>query len=171
MSNKENSVVSFYIDDTPTAEQASKTFQDDYELNFQDFIERTVNESAAEDFSYSNNGVKKAGRRLRKREGDLKSATATIQQFRAAHEKPLNTIAYLVGRCCRELGIDVKPVTRLKRLETIVDKLQRKSLDGETANATCVTNMNDIGGCRAIFPDLISLEKVKSQLQLTVEKV
>lgn len=171
MSNKENSVVSFYIDDTPTAEQASKTFQDDYELDFQDFIERTVNESAAEDFSYSNNGVKKAGRRLRKREGDLKSATATIQQFRAAHEKPLNTIAYLVGRCCRELGIDVKPVTRLKRLETIVDKLQRKSLDGETANATCVTNMNDIGGCRAIFPDLISLEKVKSQLQLTVEKV
>ncbi|MFH4608185.1 RelA/SpoT domain-containing protein [Vibrio alginolyticus] len=171
MSNKEKSVVSFHIDDTPTAEQASQNFQDDYELDFQDFLERTVDESASEDFSYSNNGVKKAGRRLRKKEGDLKSATATIQQFRAAHEKPLNTIAYLVGRCCRELGVDVKPVTRLKRLETIVDKLQRKSLDGETTNATCVTNMNDIGGCRAIFPDLMSLEKVKAQLQMTVEGV
>jgi len=171
VSDKEKRVVSFQIDDTPTAEQASKNFQDDYELCFQDFLERTVDESATEDFSYSNNGVKKAGRRLRKKEGDLKSATATIQQFRAAHEKPLNTIAYLVGRCCRELGIDVKPVTRLKRLETIVDKLQRKSLDGETTNATCVTNMNDIGGCRAIFPDLESLEKAKERLQVTVEKV
>ncbi|CAH7227808.1 putative GTP pyrophosphokinase [Vibrio crassostreae] len=171
MSNKEKSVVSFLIDDTPSAEQASKTFHDDYELNFQDFLERTVDENTAEDFSYSNNGVKKAGRRLRKKEGDLKAATATIQQFRAAHEKPLNTIAYLVGRCCRELGIDVKPVTRLKRLETIIDKLQRKSLDGNTANATCVTNMNDIGGCRAIFPDLMSLELAISQLQGTVEKV
>ena len=171
MSDKEKSVVSFQIDDTPTAEQASINFQDDYELDFQDFLERTVDESATEDFSYSNNGVKKAGRRLRKKEGDLKSATATIQQFRAAHEKPLNTIAYLVGRCCRELGIDVKPVTRLKRLETIVDKLQRKSLDGETTNATCVTNMNDIGGCRAIFPDLGSLEKAIERLQVTVEKV
>ncbi|MDF4269318.1 RelA/SpoT domain-containing protein [Vibrio parahaemolyticus] len=170
MSDKEKSVVSFHIDDTPTAEQASKTFQDDYELDFQDFLERTVDESAADDFTYSNNGVKKAGRRLRKKEGDLKSATSTIQQFRAAHEKPLNTIAYLVGRCCRELGVDIKPVTRLKRLETIVDKLQRKSLDGETANATCVTNMNDIGGCRAIFPDLVSLEKVRKQLQTTIEK-
>lgn len=171
MSNKEKSVVNFLIDDTPSAEQASKTFSDDYELNFQDFLERTVDESAAEDFSYSNNAVKQSGRRLRKKEGDLKSATTTIQQFRAAHEKPLNTIAYLIGRCCRELGIDVKPVTRLKRLETIIDKLQRKSLDGNIENKTCVTNMNDIGGCRAIFPDLMSLEQVRSQLQATVEKV
>lgn len=171
MSNKEKSVISFLIDDTPSAEQASKTFHDDYELNFQDFLERTVDESASEDFSYSNNAVKKSGRRLRKKEGDLKSATTTIQQFRAAHEKPLNTIAYLIGRCCRELGIDVKPVTRLKRLETIIDKLQRKSLDGNTANATCVTNMNDIGGCRVIFPDLMSLDQVRYQLQGTIEKV
>jgi ppGpp synthetase/RelA/SpoT-type nucleotidyltranferase len=171
VSDKEKSVISFLIDDTPSAEQASKTFSDDYELDFQDFLERTVGESAAEDFSYSNNAVKKAGRRLRKKEGDLKSATTTIQQFRAAHEKPLNTIAYLIGRCCRELDIDVKPVTRLKRLDTIIDKLQRKSLDGNTANATCVTNMNDIGGCRAIFPDLKSLEQVKAQLQGTIEKV
>lgn len=171
MSNKENSVVSFQIDDTPSAEQASKTFDDNYELSFQDLLERTVDESAAEDFSYSSNEVKKAGRRLRKKEGDLKSATATIQQFRAAHERPLKTIASLIGRCCRELSMDVKPVTRLKRLETIIDKLQRKSLDGNTANAICVTNMNDIGGCRAIFPDLMSLKLARFQLEGTVEKI
>lgn len=50
VSDKEKSVVSFLIDDTPSAEQASKTFNDDYELNFQDFLERTVDERAAEDF-------------------------------------------------------------------------------------------------------------------------
>lgn len=45
-----------------SAEQASKNFQDDYELDFQGFLERTVDEGATEGFLYSNNGVKKAGR-------------------------------------------------------------------------------------------------------------
>lgn len=162
-------IASFQIDDTLSAKQASENFLDDYELNFQDFLERTVGESTAEDFSYSNKAVKKAGRNLRKEEGDLKSAMAIIQKFRAAHEKPLNTMTYLVGRCCRELSINVKPVSRLKRLETIIDKLQRKSLDGHTTNATCVTNMNDIGGCRVIFPDLDSLNRAVYQLREAVE--
>lgn len=169
MSEQQKSVVSFKIDNAPSAEQSSKRFSDDYELDFREFIERTNDESSLEDFSYSNKAVQKAGRRLRKREGDLKSATATIQTFRAAHEKPLNTIAYMVGRCCRELNIPVKPVTRLKRLETIIDKLQRKSLDGTTANQTCVTNMNDIGGCRVIFPDIKSLSAVRERLVNTIE--
>lgn len=170
MSGNDKSVANFKIDDTPPIEQASKAFDHDYVLDFQDFLERTVDEIAAADFSYSNKGVKKAGRKLRKKEGNLKSATSTVQLFRAAHERPLNTIAYLIGRCCRELGINIKLVTRLKRLDTIVGKLQRKTLDGNTSNTTCVTNMNDIGGCRAIFPDLRSLEETKSQLQKTVEE-
>ena len=99
----------------------------------------------------------------------MKSATSIIQTFRAAHEEPLNTIAYLVGRCFRELKISVKPVKRLKRLDTIIDKLQRKSLDGKTSNGTCVTNMNDIGGCRAIFPDIDSLNKVKDKLKAAIK--
>lgn len=168
MSDKKR-VVSFFIDDTPTAEQASKNFQEDYELDFQSFLGRTVDEGSPENFSYTTRSVKNSGRNLRKKQGDLKSATAVIQRFRAAHEKPLNTIAYLIGRCCRELGIDAKPVKRLKRLETIVDKLQRKSLDGNTSNATCVTNMNDIGGCRVILPNLSALAEVKAQLQKTIE--
>ncbi len=171
MNEKNQSVINFQIDDTPTPEQALESFLDEYELDFQSFIERTIDdEKVAQAFSYSNKAVKKAGRRLRKKEGDLKSATAIIQQFRAAHEKPLKTIAYLIGRTCREAGFNVKPVMRLKRLDTIIDKLQRKSLDGTTDNATCVTNMNDIGGCRVIFPTSTSLKKVHALLQETVEK-
>nr|WP_227981633.1 RelA/SpoT domain-containing protein [Agarivorans sp. B2Z047] len=75
----------------------------------------------------------------------------------------------MIGRCCREIGVSVTPVKRLKRLETIVNKLQRKSLDGITDNQTCVTNMNDIGGCRAIFPDISSLRKVREKLTATIE--
>ena len=85
MSDKEKSVVSFQIDDTPTAEQASINFQDDYELDFQDFLERTVDESATEDFSYSNNGVRKAGRRLRKKEGDFKAKMLNDERRRIAN--------------------------------------------------------------------------------------
>ncbi len=170
MNNEEKIVISIQIDDTLPPEKASKDFSEDHELSLCDFIEPMADESYNEDYSYSTNSVKKAGKRLRKKEGDLKSATAIIQRFRAAHDKPLNTIAYIVERCCRECGMDVKPVTRLKRLETIIDKLQRKSLDGKTQNSTCVTNMNDIGGCRAIFPDLKSLKQVSAQLQMISDK-
>ena len=170
MSDLRKSVVSFDIDDTPSKEQSSQAHSEEYEIGFHEFISRTTNESAEEDFTYSNQSVRKAGRRLRKQEGDLKSATETIQTFRAAHDKPLKTIAYLIGRCCRELGIPVKPVKRLKRLGTIIDKLQRKSLDGKTTNATCVTNMNDIGGCRAIFPNIDSLNQAKQRLLETIER-
>ncbi|EKO3519529.1 RelA/SpoT domain-containing protein [Vibrio fluvialis] len=169
MNDKLSGVVNIKIDNAPSPEQSSKRFETDYELDFREFMEVTNEESALEDFSYSNKAVQKAGRRLRKREGDLKSATATIQTFRAAHEKPLNTIAYMIGRCCRELDISVKPVKRLKRLETIIDKLQRKSLDGTTENQTCVTNMNDIGGCRVIFPDIRSLSAVRERLVDTIQ--
>lgn len=162
------SVVNFCIDDTPVESTNSFDFEDSYSLDFHSFLEQSAYEQTLDD-TPTTNSVKKAGRNLRKKQGDLKSATSIIQRFRAAHEKPLNTISYLIGRCCRELEISVKPVKRLKRLDTIIDKLQRKSLDGKTENKTCVTNMNDIGGCRAIFPDIESLNKVRVQLTKVIE--
>ncbi|MEZ8746863.1 RelA/SpoT domain-containing protein [Vibrio sp. 10N.261.49.A5] len=168
MSENNQSVVSFRIDDTPSAKQSAKNFHDDFSLDFHEFLEQSAKETV-EDLDFSNKSVQKAGRKLRKREGDLKQATSVIQTFRTAHEKPLNTIAYLIGRCCREYNIPVKPVKRLKRLETIIDKLQRKSLDGKKLNQTCVTNMNDIGGCRTIFPDMTSLNLIQNKLTETLK--
>lgn len=162
------SFVNFSIDGAPTYQESSELYDDDFPLNFHDFLEQS-GEEKTEAISFSTKAVKKAGRNLRKRQGDLKKATEIIQTFRAAHEKPLNTIAYLIGRCCREQNVPVKPVKRLKRLETIIDKLQRKSLDGIQENQTCVTNMNDIGGCRAIFPDMKSLDLIRTKLTETIE--
>ncbi len=162
MSKEQKGVVSFSIDDTPPLQKSAKSDQ----LDFCEFLDQPIKDTA-ENLSFSNKSVKKAGRKLRKNEGDLKQATALIQAFRAAHERPLDTISYLIGRCCRELQIPIKLVKRLKRLETIIDKLQRKTLNGQQTNQTCVTNMNDIGGCRAIFPNMESLELVRKRLTKT----
>ena len=48
-------------------------------------------------------------------------------------------------------------VRRLKRLPTIIDKLQRKSLDGKTDNAISLKRMHDIGGCRVILDSMNDL--------------
>ncbi|MBE8168097.1 MAG: hypothetical protein HAW66_07005 [Shewanella sp.] len=168
MIDKKKGLVNFSIDNPPASKNSDDKYQEEYSLDIHSFLEQSTDDNA-EETTYSNKSIKKAGRNLRKKEGDLKQATYLIQLFRAAHEKPLNTVSYLIGRCCRELQIPVKPVKRLKRLETIVGKLQRSTLDGTNTNKTCITNMNDIGGCRAIFPDLQSLEKAKEHLTKTIE--
>ncbi len=162
--NRNKEVVNFTIDNAPSSQAAKKVHQDDISFDFQTLLKHSSDDPIQEDFSFSNKAVKKAGRSLRKKEGDLKLATAMIQTFRAAHEKPLNAVSALIETCCLELNIDVRPVKRLKRLETIIDKLQRKTLNGKDANATCVSNMNDIGGCRGIFRNMDDLNLVKKCL-------
>lgn len=166
MTDQKNNIANFAIESTPVAEQSSSLACESDEQDVRHFfLDDRVFESTSENLSYSNNEVKKAGRKLRKNEGDLKSATKIIEKFRAAHKEPLNAICDLIQQCCSRLYLNVKPVSRLKRLETIIDKLKRKSLDGVTPNAICVTNMNDIGGCRIILPNLENLHNLKNQLQ------
>lgn len=45
-------------------------------------------------------------------------------------------------------------------LSTIIDKLERPTLDGFNNNAIDVTRMQDIGGCRAIVSDLKQLNQL-----------
>lgn len=73
--------------------------------------------------NFSNKSVKKAGRALRRQEGDLKWAESIVRVFRAAHQGPLESIDYIIYRACQSLGISATHAKRLKRLETIVNKL------------------------------------------------
>ena len=164
------SMVEFDLVDVPDGSNLPQDI-DNYELDFNSFLKATSTETSAEDFSYSTNSIKMAGRSLRKKEGDLKKAKQDIQRFRAAHQRPLDTVAYLVGRACREEQVHIKVVKRLKRLDTIIGKLQRESLDGKQSNGICVTNMDDIGGCRAIFPDMATLERVQKHLLEMVQQI
>lgn len=145
---------------TPT----STLSQEDYlSVDYSDFL-ASIERQEELNVTYSTSTVKKAGRNLRKSMGDLKYAEEVVRMFRAAHQKPLETVYHVINNACEKLHIDVEPAKRLKRLETIIDKLQRSSLDGKTSNGMCVTRMNDIGGCRFIVNTLADLNKLHEYL-------
>lgn len=74
-----------------------------------------------------------------------------IQNFRELHLYPLMLMKNHLARAAAKIDKKTIVARRLKRLSTIIDKLERPTLDnGKTSNAIRVTRMQDIGGCRAI---------------------
>ncbi|VVA47442.1 GTP pyrophosphokinase YwaC [Serratia ficaria] len=100
--------------------------------------------------SYTKTQVKKAGEAIRKNEGDINAAIDIIRDYRAAHLYPLTIIKNLIWKHSQKINTRAVIARRLKRLPTIIDKLQRKTLDGVNPNTMSVTRMSDIGGCRVI---------------------
>jgi ppGpp synthetase/RelA/SpoT-type nucleotidyltranferase len=113
--------------------------------------------------SFSRTKVDKAGRNFRKGlhqcPTDFDLDVEIIQSFRAAHLYPLQIIKNLVWKHVRKLDLLTSAIVvrRLKRLPTIIDKLQRKTLDGETDNGLSLLRMHDIGGCRVIVENMADL--------------
>ncbi|MFT4927179.1 MAG: ppGpp synthetase/RelA/SpoT-type nucleotidyltransferase [Phenylobacterium sp.] len=103
--------------------------------------------------SYSKKAVKKAGDHIRKGcdESTRAEAIDIIRNFRASHLYPLMLIKNHINRIAQKVSQDYILARRLKRLPTIIDKLERPTLDGTTSNAILLTRMQDIGGCRVIF--------------------
>ncbi|WP_143873700.1 RelA/SpoT domain-containing protein [Catenovulum sediminis] len=116
--------------------------------------------------TFSKKQVEKAGRVIRKKDGDYDHAVSVIQNFRAAHLYPLQIIKNLIWKHVKKLGLleTATIVRRLKRLPTIIDKLQRQSLDGKSENAISLKRMHDIGGCRVIVESLSDLYKLSDSL-------
>lgn len=128
-----------------------------------------VNESyekTKQHLTFSRKQVEKAGRIIRKSEGDYDHAVTVIQNYRAAHLYPLQIIKNLVWKHVKKLSLleTATVVRRLKRLPTIINKLQRASLDGKTDNAISLKRMHDIGGCRVIVDNLDDLNALNSSL-------
>jgi ppGpp synthetase/RelA/SpoT-type nucleotidyltranferase len=116
---------------------------------------------------FSKKQIERAGRCIRKQEGDLDQAVKVIQNFRSAHSYPLTIIKNLVWKHVRTLELleTATVARRLKRLPTILDKLQRSSLDGgDSSNAMDLRRMQDIGGCRVIVQTKSELEKLNASL-------
>ncbi|MFJ5338075.1 MULTISPECIES: RelA/SpoT domain-containing protein [Pectobacterium] len=113
---------------------------------------------------HSKNQVKKAGEAIRKSEGDLAAPIEIIRDYRAAHLYPLTIIKNLVWKHSKKININAVIARRLKRLPTIIDKLQRKTLDGINPNSMSVTGMSDIGGCRVILENKQELLALNSSL-------
>ena len=100
----------------------------------------------------SKSRVNRAGARVRG--GTATSADFTVvDEWRAAHRAVLNTFQALLRGRTRSTGIVV--AQRHKRKRTIFDKLQRLP-------KMELSRMDDVAGCRLIFPDLETLHAFRS---------
>jgi putative GTP pyrophosphokinase len=90
----------------------------------------------------------------------LEKAWDALTWWRSLHARPLSTVAanlrYHVDRAQGRVGGRIEVTQRLKRLPTIIDKLAREQ--GR------VTQMHDIGGVRALLPDLMSVYVARRRL-------
>ena len=105
--------------------------------------------------------VRKAGRAVAQRcatSHDL----ALVDQWRASHGYVLNTFQMLVKRRLERTKVKAEFAQRLKRRQTVIDKLQRRKGDNSFLMAD-VTTMHDLAGCRLVFDDLSSLENFRHQ--------
>lgn len=94
---------------------------------------------------YNPSEIIKAGKTIRDEqttEDQLKNAIAVIDNWRAAHAFPMHVI-YMHLRRMAEKRKGVVVAERLKRLESIIDKLRREQ-------SMSLWTMQDLGGCRVI---------------------
>lgn len=113
---------------------------------------------------FSKKQVSRAGESIRKNDGDTTKALEIVQNFRAAHSYPLMIIKNLMWKHAQKIKPDPIIARRLKRLPTIIDKLQRATLDGKNKNSLDLKRLQDIGGCRIIVNDRKSLIEIDSSL-------
>lgn len=115
---------------------------------------------------FSKGEVNAAADKIRKgcSEDEKKQAKEIIQNFRAVHLYPLMLMKNHLARNAKRISKSAIVVRRLKRLDTIVDKLERNTLDGKSSNAIKLTRMQDIGGCRAIVKNKEQLLLLRDRL-------
>lgn len=96
--------------------------------------------------------------------GEVASWFRAVEWWRALHSKPLSRVAgglrYHVGKERALVDGHVEVTQRLKRLPTIVDKLDREPKMN-------LSRMGDVGGVRVRLPDLESVERVTRRLLKT----
>lgn len=101
---------------------------------------------------YSRSQITKAGKTLRKSnvsDEEFANAIKVIDNWRASHAFPLHVI-YMHLRRMRGSRTDIIIAERLKRLDSIMNKLKREP----TMN---LWGMQDLGGCRFIVPTIESV--------------
>lgn len=106
------------------------------------------------------NSVRNAGKRIANA-GKVELADSTdiviLDEWRKAHLLPLTAIAMWLRKPSLELT-ELAPAQRLKRRDTVVDKL----VSGRARDAS---TMHDLGGCRLIFNNVESLHKFRKYLE------
>lgn len=117
---------------------------------------------------FSRNQIDKAARDIRhgcEKSEDKLVAIQKVQNYREFHLYPLMLIKNHLARTSAKVNGNIIVARRLKRLSTIIDKLERPTLDGVNVNAIKLTRMQDIAGCRAIVKNIAELKALESRLQ------
>ena len=111
----------------------------------------------------SNSQVEKADRQLRKIFRGEKP-TEALEHCREVVERHRQTYARLmlnanigVRRYAQELGIEAQATQRLKRMQTIIEKLT------ERESRMNLARMHDIGGVRVVVDDLDALRRLQGE--------
>ena len=93
-------------------------------------------------------------------EAAIEAAREALEWWRSLHARPLSTVAanlrYHVSKAEAQVDGRVEVAQRLKRQDTLVGKLDR-----ERGN---VTQMQDIGGVRAVVPSVPHVYRVRRRL-------
>ncbi len=109
---------------------------------------------------YSKKQINDAGNTIRDgtaSEQERKEALKIIDNWRSAHAYPLH-VFYMNLRGKAKTRADILVAERLKRLDSIVGKLQRE--DGMQ-----LYRMQDLGGCRMVLPTLEEVYSYSNEIQ------
>lgn len=106
--------------------------------------------------------VKRAGRAIS--EGVATDADFDlVDQWRASHGYVINTFQIWIKRHVAKNGYNVEFAQRLKRRNTVVDKLCRRNAEGALLISD-VSAMHDFAGCRLIFDNLADLRAFREYM-------
>jgi len=110
----------------------------------------------------SKSAVKRAGQAFANNNA-TDNDIALIDQWRASHGYVINTFqAWLKGHISRQSSY-IEFAQRLKRRNTVLDKLRRKSSSG-TPLISDVSAMHDFAGCRLIFENIEDLTNFRTYM-------
>lgn len=110
----------------------------------------------------SKSAVKRAGKLISEGKAS-QEAIDIVDQWRSAHGYVINTFQIWIKRKIAALGMDVEFAQRLKRRNTVFDKLTRKNANGDLLISD-VSAMHDFAGCRLIFSDVEDLQKFRTYM-------
>ena len=115
----------------------------------------------------SKTAVRRAGSTVRKAHRNepitaeqLQHAHTIIEQYRAAHQLPLNRISASLRQLVANEQVPAAVSQRIKRFPTIIDKLTR----GGQSGVDDLSRMGDIGGCRIVTENRADLYKLQQRL-------
>lgn len=110
----------------------------------------------------SKSAVKRAGQAISQNNA-TDSDLHIVDQWRAAHGYVINTFqAWLKGHINKK-NYYIEFAQRLKRRNTVIDKLQRTNSDGEPLIKD-VSAMHDFAGCRMIFNNIDQLNDFRTYI-------